>query len=47
MVTVDPQAEQVVERDTVEDGPLSVAVDDDDLWVTRFDGGDVARIARR
>ena len=48
VVTVDPQAEQVVERETVEDGPLSRrASTTNDLWVTRFDGGDVARIARR
>jgi hypothetical protein len=31
----------------VQDGPLSVAADADDLWVTRIDGDDVARIARR
>ncbi len=37
---------QVVRRETVQDGPLSIAVDERDLWVTRFDGGDVARLAR-
>ena len=48
VVEIDPQAEAGRQAaNTVEDGPLSVAVDDRDLWVTRFDGGDVARIARR
>jgi DNA-binding beta-propeller fold protein YncE len=46
LVTVDAQAEQVVERETVEDGPLNVAVGDDDLWVTRFDAGELNRIPR-
>ena len=47
LVTVDAQAEQVVERETVEDGPLNVAVAEDDLWVTRFDAGELNRIPRR
>ncbi len=47
LLTIDPQAEQVVERARVPDGPLSVAVDENDLWVTRFDAGEVNRIAQR
>jgi AcrR family transcriptional regulator len=41
-----PDVEEVVDREPVEGGPRSVVADERDLWVTRFDAGDVARISR-
>ena len=46
VVEIDPGDADIVERETVEGGPLSVVADDRDIWVTRFDAGDVARITR-
>jgi hypothetical protein len=38
---------RITNRETVEDGPLSVAVDARDVWVTRIDADQVTRIAKR
>jgi hypothetical protein len=36
----------VADREALDGGPLSIAVDDDGaLWVTLLDAGDVARVA--
>jgi DNA-binding beta-propeller fold protein YncE len=47
VVEIDPQSMRIVHRDPVTQGPLSVAVDDEDVWVTRIDAGEVSRVPRR
>ncbi len=46
VITVDPDAMRVVKRDRAAGGPLNVAPDEDSLWVTLFDAGDVLRLKR-
>ncbi len=46
VVTVDPDAMRIVKRDRAAGGPLNVAPDEDSLWVTLFDAGDVLRLER-
>ncbi len=46
VVTVDPEAMRVIDQKRAPGGPLNVAVDDDSLWVTLYDAGDVLRFAR-
>ena len=46
VVTVDPEAMRVVKRTPAEGGPLNVAPDEDSLWVSLFDAGDVLRLNR-
>ena len=46
VVTVDPEAMDVVKEAPAKGGPLNVAVGDDSLWVSLFDAGDVLRLPR-
>jgi hypothetical protein len=36
----------VVKRERVDGGPLEVAVDDEAVWVSGFDSGEVTRLPR-
>jgi serine/threonine protein kinase len=46
VVEIDPAGPSVVSRETVDGGPLEVAVDDQAVWVSAFDSGEVARLPR-
>ena len=44
VVEIDPATRAVVDEQPVDGGPLSLAPDDQDLWVTQIDADTVARI---